>query len=95
MAFWKGKVTEHFDKILLAVMFTITMVACIHLMHKADAGGDDSGFIVWGETQAAMILGALIGLIKGSSTTTISTEVAPPTDRSKEPSKVESTSSQQ
>ena len=66
--FIKGKLTIHFDKILLAFLFLATVILAIHLMHKADAGGNDGGFIVWAETQAAMILGALLGLIKAEST---------------------------
>lgn len=62
--FIKSKITAHFDKVLLAFLFLATVILAIHLMHKADAGGDDAGFIVWAETQAAMILGALLGLIK-------------------------------
>lgn len=59
--------SRHFDKILLAVLFLAVTVLCIHLMHKSDAGGDDAGFIVWAETSASLILGCLLGLIKGES----------------------------
>jgi hypothetical protein len=64
MQFLRDKITAHFDKVLLAVLFLATVILCVHLIHKADAGGDDMTFIVWAETQAAMILGALLGLIK-------------------------------
>lgn len=63
--FLKSKIALHFDKLLLAVLFLATVILTVHLMHKSDAGGDDKIFIVWAETQAAMILGALLGLIKG------------------------------
>lgn len=62
--FLKAKISLHFDKLLLAVLFLATIVLCVHLIHKADAGGDDMTFIVWAETQAAMILGGLLALIK-------------------------------
>lgn len=66
MSYWKGKLTDHFDKILLAVLFIFTVALTVHLMHKSDAGGEDTAFIVWAETQAAMILGRLVGMIQST-----------------------------
>jgi hypothetical protein len=57
--------SKHFDKMLLVFLFVILGVLCLHLMHKADAGGNDSNFITWAEGAATTCLGALIGLIKG------------------------------
>jgi len=67
LEFLKAKFALHFDKLLLAVLFVATIWIAVHLMHKSDAGGDDATFITWAQTQAAMILGALLGLIKGDS----------------------------
>ncbi len=55
---------DHFRMLLLAFLFIGIVVLTVHLMHKSDAGGDDSGFIVWSETQAAFILGTLLGMMK-------------------------------
>ena len=59
----KEKLTDHFNKLLLAVLFIGTVSLAVHLMHKSDAGGNDSGFIVWAETQAAFVLGRLLGMM--------------------------------
>ena len=63
MKYWKDKITDHFNKILLAMLFIGTVALCVHLMHKSDAGGDEAGMIVWAETQAAFILGKLLGMM--------------------------------
>ncbi len=76
--FLKAKISLHFDKLLLAVLFLATIVLCVHLIHKADAGGDDMTFIVWAETQAAMILGALLALIKQEFSSTTDTKEKTP-----------------
>ena len=64
-----SKMVEHrqFDKCLLAFLFVSTVALTIHLMHKSDAGGNDTAFIVWSEAQAATILGRLIGMFQDSS----------------------------
>jgi hypothetical protein len=86
--FIKDKVTDHFEEILLGFLFLATVLIAVHLMHKSDAGGDDAGFIVWAETQAAMILGKLIGMIGGgnkpSAVATTTTATALPNDEKKE-----------
>ena len=58
-----NKIYELFAELLLAALFIGLVVVTVHLMHKSDAGGDDVAFITWAETQAAMIVGALLTLI--------------------------------
>jgi hypothetical protein len=65
--------SKHFDKMLLVFLFVILGVLCLHLMHKADAGGNDSNFITWAEGAATTCLGALIGMIKGEMSASAAT----------------------
>lgn len=66
---WLNGITsvKNFDKLLLGVLFLATLILCVHLMHKSDAGGSDLQFITFAEGAATTTLGALLGLIKGDS----------------------------
>ena len=63
LKFMGGVYDNHFNKLLLAVIFLATILVAVHLMHKQDAGGNDAGFIVWAETQAAFTLGKLLSIM--------------------------------
>lgn len=63
MTYLKNKLTDHFNKLMLALLFIGTVALAMHLMNKKDAGGDETGMIVWMETQAAFILGKLLGMM--------------------------------
>jgi hypothetical protein len=71
--------SKHFDKLLLSGLFVATVLLCVHLIHKSDAGGDDMTFIIWAQTQAAMTLGALLALIKQDVVSDTRTETKPET----------------
>lgn len=66
---------SHFNKLLLAALFIVVVALAVHLMHKSDAGGDDAGFIVWAETQAAFILGTLLGMMPRDKPPATATDV--------------------
>jgi len=61
--FWKDKADRYFDEIVLAILFIVTVGLTVHLIHKSDAGGNDTAFIVWAETQAVVILTRLISML--------------------------------
>ena len=57
--------TEAVDKIILVALFIITVIPALYLMHKEDLGDNEWTFIIWMQTQAALILGALINRLIG------------------------------
>jgi hypothetical protein len=63
MSFIKEKFDYYFVEILLTVVFIFIVSVTVHLMHKADAGGDDMQFITWAESASTTVLGALIGMV--------------------------------
>lgn len=87
MNFLRNKLTDHFNKLLLASLFIGVVIIVVHLMNKSDAGGDDQAFILWATNTASLIMGKLLGMmpqdkpeVPSSSTVetkTISTEISP------------------
>ena len=59
----KDKVYEYFAELLLAIVFLALQLGAMHLVHKADAGGDDAVFIAHLESSADVTLGVLTLLI--------------------------------
>jgi hypothetical protein len=63
MGYLKDKLTDHFNKLLLAFLFIGVIVVVVHLMNKSDAGGDDAAFILWATNTASLIMGKLLGMM--------------------------------
>jgi hypothetical protein len=63
LKYWKDKLTDHFNKIILTLILFAVGWTCVHLMHKADAGGDDAMFIQWAEGIALIVLTKLLALM--------------------------------
>ncbi len=63
MGYLKDKLTDHFNKLLLAFLFCGVIVVVVHLMHKSDAGGNDAAFILWATNTASLIMGKLLGMM--------------------------------
>lgn len=61
--FLKDKIELYFSELLLSVMFCVVLGFVVHLIHKADAGGNDKEFIIWAEAADLTILNTLTGMI--------------------------------
>lgn len=63
----QDKLTDHFNKIMLAVLYIGTVGLVVHLIHKSDAGGSDQAFILWATNTSSLIIGRLLGMMPEAS----------------------------
>lgn len=64
---------ENFDKLLLFIIFLITISVVVHFSHH----GADTDQVLWAREMAGTVLGGLLGLITGHAIATRTTASTP------------------